>query len=194
MAKARKRIEINYLRTEYAVSEPPQRARIIAINEALGDRPEALTAIRLRGTPMALLLDRGDAGGEELEAAQEIERAFMAITKGANLKAPSFEKRDPTYNAMDWGLKTIQAVRNYQTWANHWSIRRNKYHDYTLECVISAVIDQRPIRTIADDIGFHHTRIAKAVINGLRDYAARAGWVDHVTAGKWMVEAERVFG
>jgi hypothetical protein len=167
--------------------------RIKTINAALGSGDNALTSIRLRGSPMALLIDKGSAKAEEMMAAQEIETAFFAISGALMFKPISMEKVDRSHQAHNWSGKTSLAVRNYQAWANHWSDRKKQFLDHTMECVIAAVIDQRPVRVIAQDLGFGHAKIANAVINGLRDYAARAGWVDGRTAGQWMAAAEMTF-
>lgn len=166
--------------------------RIKQINAFLGSNENALAIAKLRGSPMALLIEKASAKGEELMAAQEIELAFMAIS-GALMFKPLSMERTSRGQYPDWPQRTCQAVAQYQKWANHWSARRKANMDYTMECIIAAVIDQRPIRSIAADLGFHHARIEKAVIGGLRDYAARAGWVDGKVAREWMDAAERTF-
>jgi hypothetical protein len=55
------------------------------------------------------------------------------------------------------------------------------------------VIDERAFHLIEADVGIRHGVAAKAVIAGLRDYAARAGWADARTAEAWTDAAEAVF-
>lgn len=169
-----------------------QTKRIKEINAYLGAHENALAQTRLRGSPMTLLIEKASAKGEELMAAQEIELAYMALAGALMFKPISMEKTSPGAKR-DWSPRTTGVVQQYQAWANHWSQRRKAHLDYTLECVIAAVIDQRPIRVIGEDLGFHHTKIERAVLGGLRDYAARAGWVDGKIAKAWMEAAEQTF-
>lgn len=194
MKGKQKAVVISHLRLDHELAEAdsPERKRIKTINAYLGANENALAQVKLRGSPMALLIERASAKGEELMAAQEIELAYFALTGALMFKPLSLERTSPARRP-DWNPRTTKAVEQYQAWANHWSARRKAHLDYTLECVISAVIDQRPIRQIADDLGFHHARIEKAVIGGLRDYAARAGWVDGKLAAAWQDAAERTF-
>lgn len=169
-----------------------ERRRIKEINAYLGSHEYALSHARLSGSPMALLIERGSAKGEEFHAAQEIELAFQAIS-GALMFKPLSMERTGRGVRQDWPKQTADAVQQYQAWATHWSARRKSHLDHTLECVVSAVIDQRPIRTIAADLGFDFRKIERAVLGGLRDYAARAGWVDGKIARAWMDAAELTF-
>lgn len=191
--KRSKPVEINILRLDHRLAgDTPAARRIKLINAYLGARENALAEVRLRGSPMATLIERGSAKGEELAAAQEIELAFTAISGAMMFKPQSLERTDRGVRR-DWSSRTADAVKQYQHWANHWSARRKACLDYTLECVIALVIDQRPVRAIGADLGFGHAKIERAVICGLRDYAARAGWVDGKIAAQWMDAAEETF-
>ena len=49
-----------------------------------------------------------------------------------------------------------------------------------LEVIIAAVVDERPISVIAADIGRSgrgYKIVKNGIVCGLRDYAARAGWI-----------------
>lgn len=194
--KQNKPVAIAHMRLDHAIAvadrDVPRIKHIKEINAYLGSAEYALTAKRLAGSPMYFLIEKGSAKGEELMAAQEIELAFMALAGGLMFKPLSLEKTSPGVR-QDWSAKTANAVSQYQSWANHWSNRRKSHLDHTLECVIAAVIDQRPIRAIGEDLGFHHRKIERAVLGGLRDYAARAGWVDGKIARQWMDTAEQTF-
>jgi hypothetical protein len=174
------------------IIDDEERKRIIEINRYLGDRPNALAEAKLAGSPMTMLIEKGSAKGEELMAAQEIEEAFMAISGAMMFKPQTLEKIDKG-RAPDWSIRTARMVERYQAFANHWSVRKKRDLDYTLQCVIELVVDKRPVRQIAEDLGFHHTKIERAVLAGLRDYAVRAGWVDGKLAGQWTAEAEATF-
>lgn len=130
-------------------------------------------------------------GGHELQAAQEIETAFFAISGGLMFKPLLLERIDRA-RAPDLSPQVAMKVKRYQAWACHWSMLA-KQCDPTLEIVISAVIDQRGLREIAADLGFGHERIRNAVVRGLRDYAARAGWVGPREAAMWKVKAAHSF-
>lgn len=187
-----KPVVINVMRLDHKLAGPPsspEAKRIKEINAYLGSHEYALAHARLAGSPMAMLIEKGSAGGEEFQAAQEIETAWFAIAGALRIKPMSMERTSPGVRH-DLPKRTADAIRQYQRWANHWSARRKSHLDYTLECVISAVIDQRPIRVIGEDMGFHHSKIERAVLCGLRDYAARAGWVDGKIARQWMDAAE----
>lgn len=155
-----------------------------------------LTAFRLRGSPLATLINGNArrkaadrAGGDELQAAMEIETAFMAIAGGSMFKPLNLERVDRSYSE-DWPERTAIAVRRYQAFANHWSKMRKQSADRTLEVVVAAIIDQRPFSGIENDIGLRHGTAQLILVRGLRDYAARAGWVDRKTGDRWKLEAD----
>jgi hypothetical protein len=149
------------------------------------------TILKFRGAPLARLADKKRIGTEELRAAEDIAIAFHAQAGALLIKPPSLEKRDATYQANE-PILVIDAVSRYKRWARHWSARVS-HGDRTLEIVIAAVIDERAFHTIEADVGIRHGLTARAVIAGLRDYAARAGWTDARTATAWTDAAEAVF-
>jgi hypothetical protein len=75
----------------------------------------------------------------------------------------------------------------------HGTGRRARGGDRTLEIVIAAVVDERAFHVIEADVGIRHGMAARAVIAGLRDYAARAGWTEPRTGAAWIADAESVF-
>jgi hypothetical protein len=167
-----------------------ERARIIQFNAAA----KLNAASRPSGPPIARLVDSGKIGAEELQAAQEIERAFQAIAGSLYLRPQNMDRVDGGQSHQHWPAHLAQAVSQYQDWANFWSIRRKQHLDYTLEIVIAAVIDERQIDAIAQDMGFHARKVTKAIIGGLRDYAARVGWVNGTIAQTWQDAALETFG
>jgi len=130
-------------------------------------------------------------GSHELEASQEIEAAFFAISGGMMFKPMNYERTDPG-KPSDWPEALALKVRRYQAWACHWSMMAKRF-DPTLQIVIAAVIDQRPFRETASDLGFGHERIRNATVRGLRDYAARAGWAHGRDGDRWRLNAGMTF-
>lgn len=136
-------------------------------------------------------VDMEKFGSHELEASQEIEAAFMAIAGTLMFKPLNLEKIDKGHSG-DWPAALALKVKRYQNWAAHWSMMAKRC-DPTMQVVIAAVVDQRPLRDIAADLGFAHKKIRKAVVRGLRDYAARAGWVSGGCQAKWKASAALTF-
>lgn len=166
-----------------------ERATIINFNEAA----KIAQATRLSGPPIARLVDSGKIKGEELRAAQEIDEAFMAISGALFIKPLNMERIDGGRGRVDWPARLADTINRYQEWANFWSNRRKQYLDYTLEIVIAAVIDERHVDAIAQDMGFARKRVTQAIIGGLRDYAARAEWIDAGEAARWKAESLLTF-
>jgi hypothetical protein len=150
-----------------------------------------LTEIKLRGSPLAVLIDKDKIGAEELRAAQDIELAFFALSGGLTYKPLQLERID-SGRRPDWSSKTAGAVERYQAWANHWSLRA-KRGDPTLEITVAAIIDQRAFSTIEEDVGVRHGMACKVTACALRDYAARAGWATDGQGPRWIDAAEGIF-
>jgi hypothetical protein len=85
-------------------------------------------------------------------------------------------------------------VANYQAFAKAWTRRNEDYGDPTLEIIIDAVVDEMHLSAIPRKRGYGEARIERALIGGLRDYAARAGFVTGHKAIQWQAEAAAVFG
>lgn len=152
-----------------------------------------LTQLKLKTTPLAKLIDEHRLPAEAVTAADEICTAFHAIAARMMVRSASIEKIDGRgRGGLPWSVQMVRSVENYQRFANHWSARA-KLGDPTLEIVISAVIDERQVRTIAEDLSFGHNRVRRALIGGLQDYAARSGFVTGGLAARWQEEAEEVF-
>lgn len=151
------------------------------------------TILKLSGSPIARLIDDGALGPEEIQAAVEIEKAITAIASRLMVRGMSLERVDRSMGPDASAGRQIKAVENYTRWANHWSDRAKAYADPMLEIIIAVVVDQRAIRTVASDVGRHHSKVKDAVILGLRDYAARAGMVSGTIAQRWMDAAGALF-
>lgn len=143
--------------------------------------------------PIARLIEERPPkiGPAEYMAAQEFFTAFNVITGALWIKPQSLERRDPSYGSRE-SVKLIEAQRRYRTFVDYWS-QRAKTGDLTLAILVAAVVDERPFHTIEDDFGIRHGKARHALIRGLRDYAARAGWVSKPIAALWMDEATQTF-
>lgn len=139
----------------------------------------------------AAFVDGQKFGSHELQAAEEIGAAVFAIAGGSMFKPISLERLDRG-NAVDISADLAFKIRRYQAWAGFWS-KRAKRGDPTLQIVYGAVVDEWPIRTIAEDIGHHHSKVKAAVVRGLRDYAVRAGWISGGLARQWSDLACKTF-
>lgn len=159
-----------------------------------------LTALKFRvnGHPLAKLIDEHKLVPEAVTAADEIHTAFHAIASRMMIRPGCLERIDGRGRGdMPWPAKISRSVSNYQAFARHWTKRAN-LGDPMLEVLIAVVIDERSIRDVSEGVSvghrrFGHIRIKRAVIAGLQDYAARAGFVTGGLATRWQEEAERVF-
>lgn len=177
-------------RTAFRVAaEAAERRRIKDINKFVDGR--TLTELRMRGGPIATLINKHRIGGEEMMAIMDIELAITTIAGGLLFKPVSLElksagvKSDPSNKALD-------ARRRYEAWANFWS-KRAVNGDRTLAIVIAAVIDGRAFRAIEDDYSIRNGRAVMICIRGLRDYSARSGEVTSRLAHQWMEDALKSF-
>lgn len=153
------------------------------------------TILKLRQKPMAALVDDDKVGAEEIQAAEEIAQAFFTLSFRLACRGNSYEKIDGGHNSeVPWPAKVAKAVDNYQKFAKIWTMRSNDYGDPMLAIVIAAVVDEVSFRTLARDHGYRLAKIERALIAGLRDYAARAGFVSPFQAERWMRQAATVFG
>lgn len=191
MAKKRDKAElpvpITVLTLSHSLGNRDERKRIREINKVAVD----LACLRLRGGPLASLIDRKKIGPAEVTAAQDIDRAFSALTLGIGFKPISLERRDRGGDS-HWPVATIDAVKRFQKWSDFWSDRK-KRGDKSLPICIAAVIDERSLSGIEDDEGVRNGTAGKVVARMLRDYAARAGWVTGNLAAQWMTDAEMSF-
>lgn len=164
------------------------------IKDAVEDVGTGHTILKLRQPPIGHLADKKLIAGEEIQAADEIALAFFAIDTRGRLQGMTLDRVDGGRQSnAPWPAVTAKAVANYQRWANYWSDRNARYGDPMLEVVIAAVIDERPVRQIALEIGRRHSTVERGLAAGLRDYAARNGMAAKGTAHKWMTEAEGLF-
>lgn len=165
-------------------------------DRALGQRgtgATGFTLLKMTANPLARLVDSRKIGPEELQAAAEISLAFHAMAGALMLRPRNMERTDRSHGGAE-PTAVIDAQRRYRVWADHWTWKRKAHNDRTLEIVIAAVIDERSLASIDADIGRREGTASRATVRGLRDYAARAGWVRGKLAEKWRAEASNTFG
>ena len=190
---------IEFLRLAARFAKPDELARILEINNMLrrarrtsGDGSElggtALTALRLCQSPIGLLIDSGNIGSEEVQAADQIWMAYRALSAQLWIKSGALERIDGSRRDQGpWPGHIAAAVHNYQSWADRWS-RRAKRGDRTLQIVIATVIDERSFRSLDFDLGLRRGKSKLATIRGLRDHAARFQKLDRLTKALWLAE------
>ena len=156
-----------------------------------GSGATGYTILKFRSSPIARLVEHHDIGPEEFWAATDIDLAFHAISGALSYKSPYNEKLDRAY-VEHTPTKIINAVTRYKAFAGHWSKRR-AWGDRTLEIVIAAVVNQRPLHLIEIELSLRHGKAKQVTIGGLRDYAARANMVPPSLARDWMNAAAKMF-
>lgn len=183
LAMARKSKPVTVGRIKHVVREAEKKS---------GTGATGQTVLKMLAKPIARLIEDKKIGPVEMMAAQDITTAVMAVTGALWLRAIDLERRDPAHSVGYESAREIDAQRRYRNYADHWSMLA-KRGDKTLQIVFAAVIDERPFHIIEADLNIRHGTARKALIRGLRDYAARAGWVDHGTAAQWKYEAGMTF-
>jgi hypothetical protein len=167
------------------VAATVERKRIKAINRAMGDK--TLVELRMRGGPVATLVNNHDIGSEEVMAIMDIELAILAISGGLQIKPVSLELKSAGMKG-EISNRALEARRRFEAWAKFWTCRAVA-GDKTMAIVIAAVIEGRPFRVIEQDYNIGTGRAVKVCIRGLRDYSARCGEVAARLAQKWMADA-----
>jgi hypothetical protein len=179
------------------VAKAEEEALAIARAAVKGEVPDVGTGetiIKLKQAPVGFLIDKKRIGSEERQAADEISLAFFTLSSRLMVRGIDYDRVDGGRGSdAPWAVRTAKAVGNYHAFANVWSARHKQYADPTLEIIIAAVIDERHIRGIAQDMGFDPRRIERAIVHGLRDYAARAQFAHGKLGNAWIEAAEAEF-
>jgi len=157
-----------------------------------GDTGTGQTILKLNRhqPPLRTLLEAGKIGAIELQAAEQIALAFTAVATRGILSAALLERVDWGQSGRDWPFHVAVAVRNYQQWSNHWSAEWKRTRNPMAGIIWSAVIDQRPISVIAQEVELSHYFTERAIVCGLRHYAAHAGLVTGNDAREWREKAQ----
>jgi hypothetical protein len=171
------------------IAAKERRLQIEAIRNAMAGK--TLTELRKARSPIEVLINTYKIGAEELAAVDDIKTAFNAVAGAGMIKSASLELRSPGRQA-DWSKMTAGSVENYRKWADFWSGRRT-FGDRTADIVVRAIVHEHSFRSLEAEYGIKHGRGAVIAQRGLRDYAARSGWVTRRTADDWMAEALKSF-
>lgn len=157
-----------------------------------GDTGTGQTILRLNRhqPPLRTLLEAGKIGAIELQAAEQIALAFTAVASRGILSAALLDRVDFGQSGRDWPAQIALAVRNYQQWANFWSDEWKRTRNPMAGVIWSAVIDQRPISVIAQEVELSYYFTERALVCGLRHYAAHAGLVSGNDAREWRDKAQ----
>ena len=143
--------------------------------------------------PLRTLLEARKIGPDELAAAEQIAQAAFSVATGGILRAVQLERIHGRQDERDWPHTLAIAVRNYQEWQRYWTAEWARTRNPMLEVVWSAVVDEQPIAGIAADIGYGHRRTTRAIICGIRHYAAFANMVTGIQRQAWLDAAQHVF-
>lgn len=162
---------------------------------AAGDGSEiggtGFTILKRSDSPLTRLLNAKSIGREEMRAAEDITMAFHAMAGALLFRPVQMERQDGAHGNSE-RTALVDAVARYKSWAGIWSVRA-KRGDPTLEIIIAAVIDERPLRAIEADLSIRNGAASRATAAGLRDYAARAGWAQGRASETWLVSSGGVF-
>ena len=149
---------------------------------------KTLLELRKASGPMEALIMNHDIAGEEMMAIMDIEMAMMALSGAGMIKPVSLELKSSGKKG-EWSKVTADAVENYVGLGELLvgagkptaTIRRRSWS------VLSST--GHAFRVIERDVGIGTGRGAVICVRGLRDYAARSGWVARGIAAKWMDDA-----
>lgn len=186
-------------RTRKNTTEETILKAVRAAERTAGDGAEisgtGYTILKMRQTPMRRLIESNQIGMEEVQAADEIVAAFEAVSSSLMVRGISLERVDGGRSGgTSKSVRSMKIVARFQTWSDFWSRRHKLLADPMLEVVIAAVVEQRSIREISQDVERSPDRVKRGIVAGLRDYAARAGFVSSsVTAEAWSNAATKVF-
>jgi len=161
-----------------------------------GDPGTGQTIIKLQRhqPPLRTLVEAGKIGAIELQAADQIALAVTAVATRPRLAAALLERVSYAWHGdSPWPAHIALAVHLYQGWAGYWSDEWKRTRNPMLEVIWSAVIDERPISVIAEEIGYGRKRTQRAIIAGLRHYATWAGLATGTEARIWSAAAQHVF-
>lgn len=153
-----------------------------------------LTVGKLRETTIARLITSGRLGSVELQALTEIERVYMHLCRRLTVRGYEIKDRTSSGSSLGDPAWFIDAYnQRYKPWADDWSRRRVQLSDKTLEVVFDVMMSNRTGKEIDAEHGWRHGQAIKIFINGLRDYAASAKWIDGAMKVRWQEQAREVF-
>lgn len=141
-----------------------------------GTGPTALTKGKHRKTSFEVMHDRGEITGPMYEAAQEIERVYMAICgavmcRGMPLAPTSKGEPVPMAEKIAWAH-----AKRFKPWADRLSARKNGGGPPALEIVIDVVVDGRVVTDIDTEHRWRRGYAKHLTRRSLLEYAEMAGW------------------
>ncbi len=130
---------------------------------------------RSRRCPLRALHEAGSLGLEELAAAAEIERVFLALTAGLFARPRQEAIRGGRPRDITEAAAIAHADR-FRPWATALSERHKAGGPPILEVVVDCVVDGLSLREIDSQRRWRHGRAASYIVEGLELYATMAGW------------------
>lgn len=120
--------------------------------------------------------NRPEISGVMLQAAQEIDRIYMALTGALMAGSCSTEPRSRAIApSIPESVATAHAKR-YKPWADRLSAKRKRGGYPALEIVIDLVVDMRSASVIDCERGWRHGTAKTILRAALMEYAVMAGW------------------
>lgn len=144
--------------------------------KANGEGPTPHTARQHRKTSFERMIESRAITPEMFEAAQEIERVYLAITGAVLVRSQSYERQDRSVGAQLAERTAVAYQLRYKPWADELSRRQKGCAWPMLEVVIDIVVDGRPLDTLDHERGWRKG-ISKFIVQwALLQYAEIAGW------------------
>lgn len=138
--------------------------------------PTPLTRLRHRKCSFARMCDRKEITGEMMQAAQEIDLVYMAISGALFGKSMPIEPRSPG-NRGTMSDKVADAhINRFKPWADELSRRKKHGGPPCLEIVIDVVVDSRSLSDIDAERGWRNGFANYIVRRSLLEYAVKAKW------------------
>lgn len=131
---------------------------------------------RARRCALRSLHERGLIGLEQLAAAAEIERVFLALSAGLFATARRSEVRSGRPRDLSESTAIAHADR-FRPWARALSEGHKQGGPPVLEVVLAVVIDGLSLREIETARRWRHGKAEAYLAEGLERYAAMAGWL-----------------
>lgn len=131
---------------------------------------------RVRRCALRSLHERGLIGLEQLAAAAEIERVFLALSAGLFATARRSEVRAGRPRDLSEAAAIAHADR-FRPWARALSEAHKAGGPPLMEVVLAVVIDGLSLREIETARRWRHGRAEAHLAEGLERYAVMAGWL-----------------
>lgn len=153
-----------------------------------------LTEGKFREPTLSRLIAKGKIGSAECQAIDEIEYVYMQLCGRLWLKGYEIKERTSAGSHAGLSTRFLDAYfKRYKPWADEWSARRKKFNDLTMEVVFDVVMSSRTGKQLDGDRNWRNGTGLRVFVNGVRDYAAMAGWVSGVKVSEWQTAARSIF-